>query len=479
VVGAIGWSGRWKMDVTRDAGHDVLLRAGQNTLRTKLLPGESIRTPRMALLFWQGNDRMLGHNQWRQLLLAHYLPRFNGQLQTTPVAASNFDATGNGGPGMNEASCLAWIPAAKKFGAEVFWLDASWYQPTAWGNNDRFGTWDPDPVKFPRGLKVVSDAAHSNGLKFIVWFMEHAVRPGTYLAKACPDGWDFSNPKTVRWMTDYMTTRIRAYGIDIYRHDGGLGISAAHDTPDRQGITENHAIEGWYAYWDALRRTYPGGLPIDNCAGGGRNIDLETMMRSLPYTRSDACIRPNPNQHPSGETYHQVQTAGLSLYVPLHGTLVWNMDGNAYGFRSMATTGITYLDDLTSPQFNFARAKANVAELKSLRELWLGDFYPIGTMDVDETKWFGWQFHRADLGKGFVMLFRRPQSTVASMDLKLRGLAKDQKYVVTFADSKKEQTMTGAELACLRMEIATQPGSALIVYRRKGWNWLHRHLSRE
>jgi alpha-galactosidase len=469
---AVGWSGRWKMDVIRDAGNGVLLRAGQNTLRTTLRPGESIRTPRMALLFWQGDDAIQGHNQWRQLLIAHYLPRYNGQLQMTPVAAANFDATGNGGPGMNELHCLKWINAAKQFGAEVFWLDACWFQPTAWGVNDHFGTWDPNPTRFPRGLKVVADAAHANGMQFLVWFMEHAVRDGSYLLKTHPEWvfngcWDFSNPKAVQWLTDYMTTRIRTDGIDCYRHDGGLGCVTAHDTPDRQGVTENHAVEGWYTYWDALRRTYPGGLPIDNCAGGGRNIDLETMSRSLPYWRSDACSPPNPNEHPSGETYHQVQTAGLSLYVPLHAAGMWNMAGDAYCFRSMTTTGVVFEDDITSPQFNVARAKANVEQLKSLRELWLGDFYPLTEIGVNETKWCGWQFHRTDLDKGCVTLFRRPKSAVTSMDLKLHGIAKDKKYRVTFVDAKQQTTMTGDDLARLRVEISTMPGSVLIVYQRQ------------
>jgi alpha-galactosidase len=469
VVGAVGWSGRWKMDVVRDSRNDVLLRAGQNTLRTKLHPGESIRTPRMVLLFWQGDDAMQGHNPWRQLMIAQYLPRYNGRLQMTPVAASNFDATGNGGPGMNEASCLRWIDAGKRLGAEVFWMDACWFQPTAWGDKDIFGTWDPDPTKFPNGLKVVADAAHANGMQFLVWFMEHAVRDGTDLAKTHPewvlDGcWDFSNPDAARWMTNYMTTRLRANGIDYYRHDGGLGFSTAHDTEDRQGITENHAIEEWCTYWDTLRHMLPGGLPLDNCAGGGRNIDLETMTRSLPYWRSDACVRPDPNEHPSSETYLQVQTAGLSLYVPLHAGGVWYGEGTSYGFRSRTTTGVVFADDITSPQFNMARAKANVEELKSLRELWLGDYYPLTKIGLDETQWCGWQFHRPDLDKGCVTLFRRPKSAMASIDVKLHGVAMDKKYRVKFVDTKHETTMTGRELSRLHVDIATMPGSALVVY---------------
>lgn len=470
VAWAVGWSGRWKQEVVHEADQKLLLQAGQHTLRTTLHPGESIRTPRMVLLFWQGDDRMIGHNQWRQLLIAHYLPRYEGKLQMPPVAAGPFDATGNGGPRMNEAICLSWIKAAQPLGVEVFWLDACWFQATAWGDHDHWGTWDPHPSRFPNGMKPVSDAAHAAGMKFLVWFMEHTVHPDSDLAKTYPQwvkgSWDFANPEAVRGLTDYMTTRLRQHGIDIYRHDGGLGFTA-NDAEDRQGITENHSIEGWYAYWDALRHSKPEGVPLDNCAGGGRNIDLETMMRSLPLWRSDACVHPDPKSRPRQETRIQVQTAGLNLYVPLHGTGVWSDEGDPYVFRSQATAGVIFGDDLLSPKFDAARAKANVAELKSLRELWLGDYYPQTEITVDETQWCGWQFHRSDLDKGFVMLFRRPESRYPSLELKLGGLVAEQKYRVTFVDTQKTQTMTGAELAKLRVTIDTLPGSALVVYEKQ------------
>lgn len=51
-------------------------------------------------------------------------------------------------------------------------------------------------------------------------------------------------------------------------------------------MTEIRFVEGHYAMWDELREKNPG-LWIDNCAGGGRRIDLEMCMRSVPLWRSD------------------------------------------------------------------------------------------------------------------------------------------------------------------------------------------------
>jgi hypothetical protein len=47
--------------------------------------------------------------------------------------------------------------------------------------------------------------------------------------------------------------------------------------------------------WDELRQRHPK-LTIDNCASGGRRIDLETCSRSYPLWRSDTqcCQKPMP-----------------------------------------------------------------------------------------------------------------------------------------------------------------------------------------
>jgi alpha-galactosidase len=455
---AIGWSGRWQMDLIRDAGNNVVLKAGQKTLRTTLQPGESIRTPRMLLLQWRGEDRMRGHNQWRQLLLSHYLPRYKGALQMTPVAAENHLWSDGGGPKMNETSSLAWINKESEFGGEAFWLDAGWYCKGIW--TEAFGTWDPHQSKFPNGLKVISDAAHAKGMKFIVWFYEQCVSPNSYIQNAQPQWvyngiFDMSNPSARKWITDYISTRITDYGADVYRHDGGLSCLMVHDTPERQGITENHAIEEWYAHWDELLMRHPG-LMIDNCAGGGQNIDLETIMRSLPLWQSDVeCGRPNEVVSPSQLTMAQVQNAGLNLYVPLHATGVWGMDANPYWFRSAATTGVVFNENITDPAFNVAQAKKNVNELKSLRDLWLGDYYPLTDINLDETKWCAWQFYRPDLGKGFMVAFRRKFCGQSSLQMKLCGLDKNAEYKAIFVDEKRTQVMKGQDLENLTVTINT------------------------
>ena len=56
-------------------------------------------------------------------------------------------------------------------------------------------------------------------------------------------------------------------------------------------MTEIRYVEGLYELWDELRARHPG-LVLDDCASGGRRIDLETCRRALVQTRSDTACAP-------------------------------------------------------------------------------------------------------------------------------------------------------------------------------------------
>ncbi len=54
-------------------------------------------------------------------------------------------------------------------------------------------------------------------------------------------------------------------------------------------MTEIGHIEGLYKMWDDLLARHPG-LRIDNCASGGRRLDIEMMSRSFAVWRTDHWI---------------------------------------------------------------------------------------------------------------------------------------------------------------------------------------------
>jgi len=470
VGGAIGWSGQWAMRLERKEDGSLTVQAGQQTTRLKLHPGESIRTPRILLVLWQGDDRLHGHNLLRRLLLAHYVPRAKGEV-AAPLVTQNTWFVFNSGNDVTESNQLACIASMAPLGVEVYWLDAGWFEG-GWPSG--VGSWVPKADAFPRGLKPLGDAAHKAGMKFCVWFEPERVHPASRIAKEHPDfvlrrdGGDglfnLGDPAARAWLTDHLSKCIGAWGIDICRNDfniAPLPFWQAADAPDRQGMAEIRYVEGLYEMWGELRRRHPG-LLIDTCASGGRRIDLEILRLSYPLWKSDTqcCGRALPVQD-------QVQTAGLSLYVPLHSAGCWGFD--PYTFRSVATTGTNICPDTRPADFPAELAKAAVAEAKALRPLYLGDYYPLTAVTLDESHWIGWQFHRPDLGRGFAVFFRRPQSPYTTLDARLRGLEPAATYEVTFKESyesRETRRLAGADLGRLRVEIANAPGSLLVTYRK-------------
>ncbi len=471
LAGAIGWSGQWSFALERNE-QALHLQAGQELTHFTLHAGESVRTPRILLVAWQGNDRMRGHNLLRQVTLAHYTPRVNGEIQLPPITQNTWFAY-NEGNLTNEENQLKAMQSMAALGVEGYWLDAGWFEG-GWPNGA--GSWVPKKEAFPNGLKPLGDAAHKLGMKFVLWFEPERVTKNSRIAKEHPewvlwakenDGWgsllDLGNPDAAKWLTDYLSDCIGQWGIDVYRNDFNidpLRFWHAADAPDRQGMSEIRYVENLYAMWDELRRRHPG-LTIDNCSSGGRRIDLETNMRAYPLWHSDTqcCGHAEPIQD-------QCQSAGLSLYVPLHAAGLWEF--GAYPLRSVATTGFSVCTGDGDKRYDLQKGKAAIAETKALRPLYQGDFYPLLDITPDPRQWAGWEFYRPDLGRGCAVLFRRPQSPYTRIEIPLHGVDPDATYVVTFPDTGGKLEATGkALLDGLSVEIAAKPGSALVLFGKK------------
>ena len=471
IVGAIGWSGQWALQVERgkEDATALMLRAGQQTTHLTLHTGEQIRSPRMLLLAWDGDDLLLGHNQFRQLLLKHYLPRIHGELAMTPVTQNTWFMF-NEGNEVTEDNQLAIMPSMADLGLEGYWLDAGWFEG-GWPNGA--GSWVPKPDAFPRGLRPLGDEAHRLGMTFVLWFEPERVTAISRVAHEYPewvmhhpeDGdwgrlFDLGNPAAQAWLTDYLSQCFSAWGVDVFRNDFNidpLPFWRHADALDRQGMAEIRYIEGLYAMWDTLRARHPG-LTIDNCASGGRRIDLETTMRSYPLWQSDSqcCGKSLP-------VNDQVQNGGLSLYIPLHSAGVWGLD--AYSFRSIATTAVSLCLDIRGDKEAIAQAKRMIAELKSLRPFYLGDYYPLLPIRLGEDGWCGWQYHRTDLDAGFFVCFRRALSPFIRAEFALRGLNPQQDYRLTHADTGVICRVSGADLgAGYLLEITEKAQVVLLRY---------------
>jgi alpha-galactosidase len=477
IVAAIGWSGRWEAIVNRGTGanaRSIDLIAGMAETHFKLLPGEEVRTPSIALLFWKSPDRMAGHNLFRRFILAHHMPQTGGKPTPLPIN----HGVGFGGPfPCNEYVCatesyaIGMIERLHQFGIDpdACWIDAGWYEnPTnQWWSG--VGTWTVNLKNFPRGLKPVTAAAKKYGQGFVVWFEPERVYEGTWLDREHKD-WltalagnpnrllDLGNPAALTWLTDHVASFIRDEGVTIYRQDFNFDPAPfwkAMDVPDRIGMAEMKHIEGLYKFWDALLERNPG-LLIDNCASGGRRIDLETTSRSIPLWRTDYQY-----YEPNG---YQCHTYGLHFYLPASGT--GNGDPRKYWFRSAMGGAVVMGWELT-PSFNLQAALEDVAEFRSLRDYLYGDYYPLTPYATGDDAWAAFQWDRPEGRDGIVLAFRRPMAAATSVTAMLQGLESAADYEVNFEDYGVTVVRSGQELAAgITLKIAEAPGSLLVKYRR-------------
>ncbi len=467
VIIGLGWPGQWAAQFTRDEGTGLRVRAGQELTHFKLLPGEEVRSPLVALLFWKG-DWINGQNIWRRWMNAHNLPRPGGKLPPPQWAASSGrqDIEMQGASEQNQIAFIDRYLAAG-LNIDYWWMDAGWYSfKDAWWN---VGTWELDPRRFPRGFQPITAHAHEKGIKIIVWFEPERVTPGTWIFETHPE-WllgrsggnrllNLGNPEAWKWLVNHVDKLIIEQGIDLYRQDFNfdpLPYWQENDAEDRQGITEIKHVTGYLDYWDELRRRHPN-LLIDTCASGGRRNDLETLRRAVPLWRSDYAYEPAGMQQ---------LTYGIALWIPYFGTGINSFD--AYTFRSQMAPAIVTAWDPSRQEVDPSQLRRFISQWRQVSEFYEGDFYPITSYSTSTEDWIAWQFDDFHRGEGMVQAFRRPASPYESARFKLRGLESAARYAITNLDETTPFEMTGQELmeSGLLVRLKEKPAAAILIYKQ-------------
>ena len=478
---AIGWTGKWHADVMQTDKKTVSLISGLARMNLILYPGEEIRTPSVCLLFWKGEDRMEGHNRFRQFILAHHFRKIDGKFAEYPLSGS-FDY-GDPAP-CNEYNCLtadyaiALVKRYQQFKVvpEVFWLDAGWYTGCGWDKGDwwqNVGNWTVEKDRFPEGLRPVADAVHSAGAKFMVWFEPERVRKGTQFDKLNPEWllrlpdndnalFNLGNSDARMFLTNYISDFIKREGIDYYRQDFNfdpMPYWQNNDKQDRIGISEIRHIEGLYAYWDSLLVRFPD-LLIDNCASGGRRLDIETTTRSAPLWRTDYQYG-----EPNG---YQCHTYGLNFYLPIHGTAIYKSEN--YTFRSgLGATAVMNWEVTGRNSESIPAMQKSIIEFKFLRPYYYGDYYPLTGTDglTLDNIWLAYQMNRPSFGDGIIVAFRRNDCPLESIIVNLHGVDSNEKYLLFNEDTQVSETLSGEVLKSgYTLKLADKPGSVLIRYKK-------------
>ena len=344
VLVAVGWTGQWQAAFTRGA-KDITVKTGIEALNFKLLPKEKIRTSSVIYLEYSDGQNN-GHNLFRRLIKEHFsLIGKPGRPKQGP-----FCTFGWGGVSSDKMISRIKDMAKHDFGYEYYWVDAGWYGESKNPCPDEFtgdwgmhtGNWAVNKNYHPDELVEVSKTAKENGLKFLLWIEPERVYKQTPTPTAHPE-WFFKLKDNDVWLLnlgdedalngtiEIISDIIKKLDIGCYRQDfntNPLSYWRSNDLSERNGINEIKHITGLYRFWDTLLERFPN-MIIDNCASGGRRIDIETLQRSIPLWRSDyQCVWNNDSETT------QCHNTGISWWLPYSGTGTGNVINDTYRVRS-------------------------------------------------------------------------------------------------------------------------------------------------
>ncbi len=460
-VMAIGWTGTWDMQTCKDK-NGVEVKAAQNELKGYLTPGETIRSPLVSLTFYNGNNCVKGFNTFRSFMLDDVIPE-NTKNITSYVLADEFSTLT-----VQELIDKMHDPELKFMdAADVVWMDAGWYEYTeSWSDGN--GNWAADPARYPNGMGEIGDAVNADGKKYLLWYEPERLRAGTlmwqkgeenpdWMIKADDENalWNLANDDACDWLIDFICASLKENNVSVYRQDFNTDPTAMWEKADselyggRKGFCENHYVQNLYRYLDAL--TEKSGVIIDNCASGGRRLDLEMEKRSVPLWRSDY----NCDQtHPDLLEATQNMTAGLSAFIPSSGTTYYT--GTEYRARtSIMTCGSTndFYGEL------IAKYQAERADL-------LKNYYPIQIGSTGKDEILAYQF--GDETSGFAVIYKRAEVKDREFGLKLSGLSSDKEYDVYNYDTPQTvESFTAGSLMANGIAVTLPDEESALIFRYK------------
>ena len=487
---AVGWTGSWKASFANE-GDRLRIGAGMVNTRFRLDPGESVRQPSIAL-FTSNQSEQSFRAMVHEFMIKFKSPRGAEGNVIPPIMALTAGG-GNKTPEMMRA--IIDYAAENEMPFDTFWVDAGWYgnphEADPYPNCGsewwpHAGNWIVNTTVHPSGtLLPAVDAAHAAGLKFLLWFEPERVQ-GESKAPVLTEHpeyvhgslLDFGNPDALAYIQKTVYGLMRENRIDTYREDFNMDPQGIWDridseNPERTGLAEARHITGLYEFLDGMREEFPG-LLQENCASGGRRLDMEMISRAHTYCRSDYFIGPKEND--TAFILGQNATHNTLAYLPFQGGETDCVRiGDDYGMMSVLSSGNVFTPTdfdggIVKRPFTAeetAWLKKSFALAARMNRLYMGSFYQLTpNTGAGNDQWCAWQLYDGDKNEGFAIAFRRGEAPEAERAFSLRRIHKSAKYEVETSGGVKK-TMTGKELADWKLRL--EPRSfALIFYKEIG-----------
>lgn len=302
-------------------------------------------------------------------------------------------------------------------------------------------------------------------MKFLLWFeAERAMytvpqavaHPEYFIGTPYQHGEDrggrllnLGDEKAWQYCHDMLAQKIRELHINCLRQDfnmNPLNYWRGNDSGDRMGITEIKYIMGLYRLWDSLLEEFSE-LIIDDCASGGRRIDIEALKRTVPLWRSDmTCVGNYPPE------FNQMHNINFNTWLPYHGTGSGRVMGDTYRIRSAYASGLETLffvfreDAFPKEESQIDWIKKSITEFKRVRPYFSCDMYPLTEVSDSAYAWCVVQYDRSEEKDGMIQIFKREKSPYATGSFQLFGIDPARKYIFTDLDDNSNFEISGNDL---------------------------------
>ena len=297
VVGAaLCWTGNYKLLLETRGHYRHTLIAGIDDLHTAytLKPGESFRTPELALTYsteGKGGVSRAFH-RWGHASKLH-----NGRGLREILLNSWEGVYMN----VNQEVCEQMMDGIRDLGGELFVVDDGWFGRKYRRTDDSqsLGDWVTDTEKLPNGVPALLKAAEDRGLKFGIWIEPEMTNSKSELYEAHPD-WvvahptrelakgrggtqlvlDMSNPKVQDFVVSIVDNLVKENPrLHYIKWDCNMSMNnfgSSYLSADRQSHLFVDFHLGLRSALERIRAAHPN-LVIQLCASGGGRVNWGFM----------------------------------------------------------------------------------------------------------------------------------------------------------------------------------------------------------
>jgi len=302
---ALAWqiehNGAWRWEIGEDTAGAYLALSGPTDADSGwsrvLAPAESFESVPATLAFGRDAVDAIG------ALTDHRRATRRAHPDNTamPVIFNDYMNTLDGDP--TTEKLLPLIRAAAGVGAEVFCIDAGWYDDSGYWW-DSVGAWMPSTTRFPGGLGEVIDAIHAEGMIPGLWLEPEVVGIQSPIADTLPaeaflqrngervvehDRFhlDLRHPAARAHLDGVVDRLVSEFGIGFFKIDyninPGPGTDLDADSVGDGLLRHNRAHLDWL---DGVLDRHPD-LVIENCSSGAMRMDYAMLSRLAMQSTSD------------------------------------------------------------------------------------------------------------------------------------------------------------------------------------------------